>query len=44
MELNNNNRNIVSEDDLKHFSELELQAELSGHLQWANEFINKYNQ
>lgn len=42
-ELNNNNRNLVTEEDLTHFSELELQAELSGHLQWANEFINKYN-
>ena len=42
-ELNKNNRNIVTEDDLKHFSELELQAELAGHLQWTEEFTNKYN-
>lgn len=41
--LNSSGRNIVSRKDLKHLSELELQAELGTHLQWAEDFANMYN-
>lgn len=42
-ELNANGRNLASEADLDHLSELELQAELSEHLQWAEDFTTMYN-
>ena len=42
-ELNKNNRNIASEEDLQRLSELALQAELKGHLEWTENFIKQYN-
>ena len=42
-ELNKNNRNIASEEDLQRLSELALQAELKGHLEWTQNFIKQYN-
>ena len=42
-ELNSNNRNLASEEDLRHLSELALQAELKGHLEWTEKFIKQYN-
>lgn len=41
-ELNAKGRNIASDDDFKHFEELELQAELTGHLNWVNTFSGNY--
>ena len=41
-ELNSNGRNIASDSDLKHLKELEMKAELSEHLSWSDNFINKY--
>ena len=42
-ELNNNNRNLASDEDLQRLSELALQAELKGHLEWTQNFIKQYN-
>lgn len=42
-ELNKNNRNIASEEDPQRLSELALQAELKGHLEWTQNFIKQYN-
>ena len=42
-ELNAQNRNIASPEDLTHLSNLALQAELSGHLKWTEDFIKQYN-
>lgn len=42
IELNAHGRNIASEDDFKHFEELELQAELKGHLDWVDKFSINY--
>jgi hypothetical protein len=41
--LNAHGRNIASEDDLKHFEELELQAELSDHIKWLDSFADNYS-
>lgn len=41
-ELNAKGRNIASSEDFKHFEELELQAELTGHLNWVNTFSGNY--
>lgn len=41
--LNAHNRNLASSDDLKHLSDLALQAELSSHSQWTENFIKQYN-
>ncbi|MGM9796602.1 MAG: DEAD/DEAH box helicase [Parabacteroides sp.] len=41
-ELNANNRNLASEEDLQHLSDLALEAELKGHLSWTENFINQY--
>lgn len=43
LELNANSRNLASDEDLQHFSELALQAELKGHLEWTEKFIKQYN-
>lgn len=42
-ELNAHDRNLASSDDLKHLSDLALQAELSSHSQWTENFIKQYN-
>lgn len=42
-ELNTNNRNIASEEDLKHLHDLALQVELTEHLEWSDKFIKQYN-
>jgi superfamily II DNA helicase RecQ len=41
-ELNAKGRNIASIEDFKRFEELELQAELTGHLNWVNTFSSNY--
>ena len=40
--LNSNGRNLASADDYKHFEDLELQAELEGHLSWVDAFADDY--
>ena len=42
-ELNENNRNIASDKDLAHLDELAMQAELSKHIQWIEQFAQNYN-
>lgn len=42
-ELNKNNRNLASDEDLERLSELALQAELKGHVEWTENFIKQYN-
>lgn len=42
-ELNENNRNIASNKDLAHLDELAMQAELSEHIQWIEQFVQNYN-
>ena len=40
--LNEKSRNIASRKDLKHLEELELNAELSDHIDWTENFADKY--
>ena len=40
--LNAHGRNLASDEDLRHFEELEIQAELQGHLEWIENFTNMY--
>lgn len=42
LELNANNRNLASEEDLKHLDELDMIAELGDHESWVNGFTNNY--
>lgn len=41
--LNEKSRNVASRKDLKLFEELELNAVLSEHLNWTENFANMYN-